>query len=104
MATVLRRTGTISYSAMLAVKNKPTNWSTATLLLHFVEQPQASTVFVTTDPARAQIEKCEPFRFYDLVPGKCVRNCPGEHKYGVQVKYEVTLKFATAKLQLSKEA
>ena len=79
MDTMLKRAGTTTYSAILAVKNEQGGWATPTLLLHFVEQSQASTVFITTDAARSQFEKCEPGRIYDVeVLGKCVRNSPGE--------------------------
>ena len=105
MGTMLKRTGTTSYSAMLAVKNEQGGWATPTLLLHFVEQSQASTVFITTAEARSQFEKCEPGRIYDVeVPGKCVRTSSGQRNYGVQSRYEVTLKFAPKTWKLSKAA
>ena len=105
MDTMLKRAGTTTYSAMLAVKNEQGGWATPTLLLHFVEQSQASTVFITTAEARSQFEKCEPGRIYDVeVPGKCVRTSSGERKYGVKSRYEVTLKFAPKTLKLSTAA
>ena len=104
MATTLKRTRTSTYSATLAAKNEPANWAKPTLLLHFVEQSHASTVFVATDAARHQFLSCEVFRIYLMdVPGKCVRNCSGEQKYGVKATYEVTLKYPCKKLLLSKE-
>ena len=93
-----------SYTATLAVKNEPANWGKPTLLLHFVEQSQASTVFVATDAARDQLSACEAFRIYHLeVPGKCVRQSPGEQKYGVKAIYEVILKYPCNRLELSKD-
>ena len=84
MDTMLTRAGTTSYSAMLAVENEQGGWATPTLLLHFGEQSQASTVFITTAEARSQFAKCEPCRIYDAeVLGKCVRTSSGERKYGV---------------------
>ena len=105
MTSTLKRTGVNSYTATLAMKNDLASWTKPTLLLHFVEQSQASTVFVVTDAARVQFQACECFRIYQVdVPGKCVRHAPGQQKYGVKATYEVILKFPCAKLQLSKEA
>ena len=85
MVTSLKRTGVNCYSAMLAVKNEPANWGKPALLLHFVEQSQASAVFIATDGARDQFLACEHSRIYHFeVPGKCVRRSSIEQKCGVK--------------------
>ena len=104
MSTSLKRTGKFQYSGYLAAKAEPTGWNKDTLLLQFVEESGACSVFVLTDGAKESFQQCECHRIYDVeISGRCVRNCDGLVKHGVKTQYEVIMKFACA-VVLSKTA
>ena len=81
------------YTGVMAVKVEPSGWAKPVLLMHFVEESGASTVFVASDDAKKDFATCQEGRIYDIeVPGKCVRTSAGEQKHGVKTKFEVVLK------------
>ena len=92
--TVLKRTGKVDYTAILASKAKPHGWTRPTLLMHFVEVTKTSTVFVVAGAAMATFQHCEIGCVYDMViPGRCVHLNSSEDKYGIKGQFEVALKF-----------
>ena len=90
MSTALKRTGTTKYCGVLVSKAEPSGWSTPSLLLRFVEESNASTVFVMTDKALQQFRSCELWRTYEFsVKGSTVKKSSGQNKFGVTCAYEV---------------
>ena len=95
MESVLRRTGTTKYNAMLVAKAVPAGWTVPTLLLRFVDQNGAETFFCLTDDAKKAFDSCEIWRIYDMeVAAKCVRRGDTSRKYGMKSIYEVPMKLS----------
>ncbi len=83
MASQLKRTGSFDYVAMLVAKSKPHGWQPETLLLRFVEQNGASSMFTVTGDGIGSFDACELFRIYEMpLNGRCVRSSKGANKYG----------------------
>ena len=105
LSTSLSRTRPSTFTAMLVVKSEPANWAAPTLLLHFVEECQTSTVFRVSEAAREQFGRCQVACIYTMeIAHRAVQGAPGVHKYGVKARYEVVLKYPVKKLELSRAA
>ena len=105
METSLKRVGSSKFNAMLVASGSTGNPASPTLLLHFVEENKASTVFVASEAAREQFAQLEIWRIYDMeVNGKCVKRARVPSRLGVRGLYEVVLKFPLKQLTLSKRA
>ena len=101
--TMLKRTGIVVYTAMVASIAKPPGWVKEILLLRFVEKAGASTVFIITGEALAQFRQCELSKIYEVeVPGRAVRSSSGSTKYGVKCRFEVHMQYPPKNLRLSK--
>ncbi len=101
MTSAIKRTGKSKCTGMLVSKCKP-NWATEVMLLRFIEENGASAVFKATGDAMTQLDQSELWRIYDAeVSGKCVRKVDALKKYGVDINFEVVLKYSS-KLDLSK--
>ena len=101
MTSTIKRTGKSKCTGMLVSKCKP-NWATEVVLLRFIEENGASAVFKATGDAMTQLDQCELWRIYDVeVYGECVRKVDALKKYGVDINFEVVLKYSS-KLDLSK--
>ena len=105
MDTSLKRVGNNKFNAMLVASGSTGKSDSPTLLLHFVEENTASTVFVASDAAHEQFAQLELWRIYDMeVSGKCVKRARVPSRVGVRGLYEVVLKFPLKQLSLSKRA
>ena len=105
MDTSLKRVGNNKFNAMLVASGFTGKSDSPTLLLHFVEENTASTVFVASDAAHEQLAQLELWRIYDMeVSGKCVKRARVPSRVGVRGLYEVVLKFPLKQLSLSKRA
>ena len=105
MDTSLKRVGNNKLNAMLVASGSTGNPDSPTLLLHFVEENTASTVFVASGAAHEQFAQLELWRIYDMeVSGKCVKRARVPSRVGVRGLYEVVLKFPLKQLSLSKRA
>ena len=83
--TILKRSGTTSYTGMLAVIGDP-DWKDETKLFRFVERGGCSTMFTLTKRALQSFADFQLWRIYDIeVPGYCVRRSDpqktGVHNY-----------------------
>ena len=73
------------YCGMLVCRAEPKNWLRDEMLLRFVEESNANTVFVVTGAALEQFRFCEPWGIYEFsVSGFTLKTSQGVKKYGVE--------------------
>ena len=103
-STVLKRSGVVSYIALLVQKIAPSHWSKPVCLLRFVEESGASTVFIATGDALRILGTAVMWTVYHFnVPGKAVRTSSRPHKYGAHGRFEVHLRYPPSHFRLHRQ-
>ena len=77
------------YSGILVAKGEPAKWSAETLLLRFVEENNADTVFILTGKALEQFRSCETWRAYEFtVNGSAVKKSGGDDELSEELEQQ----------------
>ncbi len=90
--TSLRMFGDTEFVASLVGSAWKPHWTTATLLLRFVESNGAQTVFRVTGDALVVFDKCKLYKTYKMMIGAgSVKRTAGNEVHGVPSDYVVSI-------------